>query len=77
MAKRTPPNDERVHITYQLQKRTCGKKCCWNSEEKGHGPYWYAYWRFKGRVYSGYIGTKDPRQTDARIVNSNLEKKDK
>lgn len=39
-------------ITYQLEKRPCGKAC------KGcpHGPYWYAYWRQNGRLRSQYIG---------------------
>lgn len=55
------PNGE--HVTYQRQRRKCGKKPCKTCEQgQGHGPYWYAYWRQKGngRVTSAYIGKKLP-----------------
>jgi len=49
------PSDQ--HITYQLQYRQCGKSSC-NScvTGRGHGPYWYAYWREGSRLRSGYVG---------------------
>jgi hypothetical protein len=53
------PNDQ--HITYQLQYRKCGKSSCKTCRDgKGHGPYWYAYWREGARLRSGYIGKTAP-----------------
>lgn len=53
------PNNQ--HITYQLQYRKCGKPSCKTCREgKGHGPYWYAYWREGSRLRSGYIGKTPP-----------------
>jgi hypothetical protein len=54
-----PPPDQ--HLTYQLQFRKCGKASCGTCRNgQGHGPYWYAYWRVKGKLCSVYIG-KDKR----------------
>ena len=53
------PKDQ--HITYQLQYRKCGKPSCKTCREgKGHGPYWYAYWREGSRLRSGYVGKIPP-----------------
>ena len=53
------PNNQ--HITYQLQYRKCGKPSCKTCRDgKGHGPYWYAYWREGSRLRSGYIGKTPP-----------------
>jgi hypothetical protein len=53
------PKDQ--HITYQLQYRKCGKSSCKTCREgKGHGPYWYAYWREGSRLRSGYVGKTPP-----------------
>lgn len=53
------PEDQ--HITYQLQYRKCGKTSCKTCRDgKGHGPYWYAYWREGSRLRSGYVGKKPP-----------------
>ncbi|HZU69383.1 MAG TPA: DUF6788 family protein [Ktedonobacteraceae bacterium] len=53
------PKDQ--HITYQLQYRKCGKPSCKTCREgKGHGPYWYAYWREGSRLRSGYVGKTPP-----------------
>ena len=53
-----------------LELRTCGKRnpdtstpWCWcmtDFPERGHGPYWYAYWREpeSGRRRSRYIGKR-------------------
>lgn len=27
---------------------------------KGHGPYWYAYWKEDGRLFKQYIGRRTP-----------------
>jgi hypothetical protein len=60
-----------VTITYQWQRRRCGKtRCRMCREGAGHGPYWYAYWRGgDGKLRSGYVGkvlppgvTLSPRQ---------------
>ncbi len=57
------PSDH--HITYQLQYRKCGKASCSTCRErKGHGPYWYAYWREGSRLRSGYIGKIQPTQIE-------------
>ncbi len=53
------PSDQ--HITYQLQYRKCGKVTCSTCRDgRGHGPYWYAYWREGTRLRSGYIGKIHP-----------------
>jgi hypothetical protein len=51
-----------VTITYQLQRRRCGRASCRACQEgPGHGPYWYAYWRGSdGKLRSGYIGKALP-----------------
>lgn len=38
--------------TYRQQWVRCGKGC----RSCPHGPYWYAYWRERGRTRSQYIG---------------------
>jgi len=46
-------------VTYQLEFRTCGKRCACSSDfpARGHGPYWYAYWPDRdGSRRSKYIG---------------------
>ena len=59
MSKPLAPNGE--HITYQYQYRKCGKPTCNTCRNsQGHGPYWYAYWKTKGKIYSGYIGKTLP-----------------
>ena len=53
------PDDQ--HITYQLQYRKCGKPSCSTCRgSRGHGPYWYAYWREGARLRSGYVGKVHP-----------------
>jgi hypothetical protein len=53
------PDDQ--HITYQLQYRKCGKPSCSTCRgTRGHGPYWYAYWREGPRLRSGYVGKVHP-----------------
>lgn len=44
-------------VSYQLEKIKCGKGC------KGcpHGPYWYGYYRKKGKTVSEYIGKQFKR----------------
>lgn len=66
------PDDQ--HITYQLQYRKCGKSSCSTCRNgKGHGPYWYAYWREDSRLRSGYIGKVLPQLPDAPIAPSVAE----
>lgn len=52
--------------TYQQEKRRCGKAGCrcvvGEVAEVGHGPYWYAYWKKRGKVRSQYVGKKAPWQ---------------
>jgi len=50
-----------IHVTYQLQFRKCGHTACQTCRDgRGHGPYWYAYWREEGRLWSVYIGKNPP-----------------
>jgi hypothetical protein len=44
-------------ITYQLQYRKCGAThpCAPCLEGRGHGPYWYAYWKEGTRLRQRYI----------------------
>jgi hypothetical protein len=55
MAVRLPQG---VTITYQLQRRRCGKTSCHTCQTgPGHGPYWYGYWRGSdGKQHATYIG---------------------
>lgn len=55
-----------LHITVQQQVRKCGKPCNTCSQNGGHGPYWYAYWRV-GTVHSTYIGKELPTSIIDRI----------
>lgn len=54
-----PPD---VHITYARQFRRCGKAGCsaCRQSRRGHGPYWYAYWREGRRVHTRYLGRDLP-----------------
>jgi hypothetical protein len=49
-----PPPDHRVDgARYRQEFVRCGKRGC---KSCPHGPYWYAYYREKGRLKSRYIG---------------------
>lgn len=54
------------HIRVQLQMRSCGLKRCercyppGQPPQRGHGPYWYGYWR-EGKQYKRkYFGKALP-----------------
>jgi hypothetical protein len=49
--------------TLRLELVNCGKgacKGCGGGSRPSHGPYWYAYWKDKGRTRSRYIGKELP-----------------
>jgi Family of unknown function (DUF6788) len=49
--------------TLRLELVNCGKgacKSCAGGSRPSHGPYWYAYWKDKGRTRSKYIGKELP-----------------
>ena len=49
-------------VTYQLERVKCGKKKCKRcGRGPAHGPYWYAYWKAKGRTRTKYVGKVLPR----------------
>lgn len=49
-------------VTYQLERIKCGKRKCLRCRKgPAHGPYWYAYWKSKGRTRSKYVGKVLPR----------------
>jgi hypothetical protein len=43
--------------TYRREYVKCGKEGCTCAEGKGHGPYWYAYWKEKGKLKKKYLGS--------------------
>jgi predicted ATPase/DNA-binding SARP family transcriptional activator/Tfp pilus assembly protein PilF len=51
-----------AHVTYSQQYRRCRKVGCalCRNGGKGHGPYWFAYWREDGKVRSRYLGKPTP-----------------
>jgi hypothetical protein len=52
--------------TYRLELVKCGKDHCKVCRGgPAHGPYWYAYWKQKGRTRSEYIG-KELKQRKAK-----------
>jgi hypothetical protein len=54
--------EEHAKVTYRLEDVRCGKEGCTRCP---HGPYWYAYWREKGRLRSRYIGKHLPKGAEA------------
>jgi hypothetical protein len=67
MSKRKNPPKEIPtdrSVTFQHQFRKCGKPSCGTCQRtKGHGPYWYAYWRIDSRLVSRYMGKNNPKST--------------
>jgi hypothetical protein len=49
-------------VTYRQEEVRCGKDGCTRCP---HGPYWYAYWREKGRLRSRYVGKNLPADAEA------------
>lgn len=52
--------------TLRLELVNCGKgacKSCGGGRRPSHGPYWYAYWKEKGRTRTRYIGKELPGQS--------------
>jgi len=45
------------HYTYRREYVKCGKQGCSCAKGKGHGPYWYAYWREGKKLKKKYLGT--------------------
>lgn len=44
------------HYTYRREYVKCGKRGCSCAKGKGHGPYWYAYWKEGGKLKKQYLG---------------------
>ncbi|MBV9082190.1 MAG: hypothetical protein JOZ62_05920 [Acidobacteriaceae bacterium] len=56
--------------TYRLELVKCGKAQCKVCRGgPAHGPYWYVYWKQKGRTGSEYIGKK-LKQRKVRSMSS-------
>lgn len=56
------PLPQDTHITYTQEYRKCGKPLCTTCKTgKGHGPYWYFYYRDGSRLRNGYIGKELPQ----------------
>ena len=52
-----PGRQTRGKVTFRQERVRCGRPTCTRCP---HGPYWYAYWREKGRLRSRYIGKQLP-----------------
>lgn len=51
----------------QLQYRKCGKNCKVCQHGKGHGPYWYRYYRDQhGKLCSLYVGKEFVKKEEDR-----------
>lgn len=44
------------HYTYRREYVKCGKRGCSCAKGTGHGPYWYAYWKERGKLKKRYLG---------------------
>ncbi len=56
---------EGATITYQLQRRSCGKCAMCRPGGPKHGPYWYGYFRdVNGKLKSFYIGKEKPEKAE-------------
>ncbi len=62
MSTKQPPAT--AHVTYSRQYRRCRKPGCGKCTDgnPGHGPYWFAYWRENGRLFSQYLGKTIPAE---------------
>ena len=49
--------------TLRLEFVKCGKGSCHCAGDRGHGPYWYAYWREDGKLRSRYLGSAKAGRT--------------
>jgi hypothetical protein len=54
--------DRRGKVTFRQEMVRCGRATC---QRCPHGPYWYAYWRERGRLRSRYIGKQLPQAPGA------------
>jgi hypothetical protein len=52
-----PAPAPRGKVTFRQESVKCGRRNCARCP---HGPYWYAYWRERGRLRSRYIGKQLP-----------------
>lgn len=47
-------------VSFRLERVCCGKTSCGTCNGtaggRGHGPYWYAYWKCDGSTRSAYVG---------------------
>ncbi len=56
IAERLPSRKGTRHYTYRQEYVKCGKEGCKCARGKGHGPYWYAYWKEQGKLKKRYLG---------------------
>lgn len=81
MARRPTPAAP-VHVdgvTYQHELIACGKDECRRCAggQKGHGPYWYAYWREGERTRKRYVGKQLDLSTPATTTKRKPKPKKK
>ena len=58
-------------LTLERKYIRCTRAGCrictaWDSTERGHGPYWYAFWKEGGRTRSKYVGKELPPELAAQ-----------
>jgi len=46
--------------TYRQEYVRCGRKGCSCRTTKGHGPYWFLYWREGAKLRKKYLGKTRP-----------------
>lgn len=56
---------EPARVTYRQEYVRCGKERC---RACPHGPYWYAYWKERGRTRSRYIGRHLPGEPPVPVT---------
>lgn len=48
----------------------CGKAACKRCRGRGHGPYWYSYYRVEGRLRKTYIGAWLPNEYEHLLTDN-------
>jgi hypothetical protein len=66
-------------VTYQHELIACGKDGCRRCAggQKGHGPYWYAYWREGERTRKRYVGKQLDLSAPAKATKRKPQPKKK
>ncbi|MGH3665166.1 MAG: hypothetical protein ACRDU8_03565 [Egibacteraceae bacterium] len=58
-------------VTYRQERVRCGRNCT----QCPHGPYWYAYWKERGRSRSQYVGRELPADVRRLVEAADVERR--